>query len=50
MGGIGSGRHWRYGTKSITNEYRSIDVRRWAREGMLEPGRRFFWQWNIDGE
>ncbi|MEQ3729985.1 MAG: hypothetical protein ABNH38_21535 [Tateyamaria sp.] len=50
MGGIGSGRHWHWNTKNTTADYRSIDVRRWAREGFLTPGRSFGWQWSIDGE
>ena len=50
MGGMGSGRHWHWGAKSTTTEYRSIDVRRWARDGLLEPGRRFSSQWSIEGE
>ncbi len=50
MGGIGSGRHWQWGAKNTTADYRSIDVRRWAREGFLTPGRRFSWQWTADGE
>ncbi len=50
MGGTGSGRHWHWGTKSTTSEFRSIDVRRWAREGFLTPGRRFSWQWTQEGE
>lgn len=31
-------------------DFCSIDVRRWAREGYLAPGRRFSWQWPIDGD
>ncbi|WP_135506345.1 hypothetical protein [Roseovarius aestuariivivens] len=50
MGGIGSGRHWHWDAKSTVADYRSIDVRRWAREGLLTPGRRFSWQWSIDDE
>jgi hypothetical protein len=50
MGGTGSGRRWHYGAKYTTNDYRSIDVRRWAREGLLTPGRLFSCQWNRDGE
>lgn len=50
MGGIGSGRHWHWGSKDTTAEFRSIDVRRWAREGFLTPGRRFSWQWSIEGK
>lgn len=33
-----------------TTDYRSIDVRRWEREGLLEPGRSFSWSWTRDGE
>lgn len=50
MGGIGSGRHWHFGASSTTADYRRIDVRRWAREGLLEPGRRFGWQWSCNGK
>ncbi len=50
MGGMGSGRHYHWGVKTTTDSYRSIDVRRWVRESFLEPGRRFSWQWSIDGE
>ena len=38
MGGPGSGNRWRYGAKSTTDDYRILDVRRWAREGVLRPG------------
>lgn len=50
MGGIGSGRHWHWGAKSVTSDYRSIDVRRWAREGLLKPGHSFSWLWSQEGE
>lgn len=50
MGGRGSGRHWHWGTKATVAELRSLDVRRWARDGLLEPGRSFGWQWSRDGE
>jgi len=50
MGGPGSGNRWRYGTKSSTDEYRRLDVRRWAREGMLRPGYWGGWQWTRNGE
>jgi hypothetical protein len=50
MGGSGSGNRWRYGTKSTTDELRNIDVRRWAREGMLQPGYRGGWQWSRNGQ
>ena len=50
MGGPGSGNHWRYGAKSTTDDYRKLDVRRWAREGMLRPGYQGGWQWTRRGE
>lgn len=30
MGGMGSGGHWYWGAKDTTDDYRSIDVRRWS--------------------
>lgn len=50
MGGRGSGNRWRYGAKSTTDDYRTLDVRRWAREGMLRPGFQGGWYWMRDGE
>ena len=50
MGGSGSGNRWRSGVKSTTEDYRTLDVRRWAREGILRPGYRGSWQWRRDGE
>ena len=50
MGGRGSGRRWHYGAADCTDEYRSLDVRRWQRDGLLMPGRWFGWQWRRDGE
>ena len=50
MGGLGSGQHWHYGAKDTTCDYRSIDVRRWNREGLLVPGSAFGWQWSRNGE
>jgi hypothetical protein len=50
MGGMGSGRRWHYGARSTTGDYRSLDVRRWAREGMLRPGYWGGWQWTQNGE
>ncbi len=50
MGGPGSGNRWRHGAKSTTDDYRSLDVRRWAREGMLRPGYWGGWQWMRRGE
>lgn len=50
MGGYGSGSGWRADAKSTTAELRSIDVRRWAREGMLRPGYVGGWQWSLHGK
>jgi hypothetical protein len=50
MGGIGSGRDWYWGAKDTTGGYRSIDVRRWKREGLLIPYQSFGWQWSRDDE
>jgi hypothetical protein len=50
MGGYGSGKHYHYGSKSTTDDYRSIDVRRLHRDGLLVPGRIFSWQWQQRGE
>lgn len=50
MGGLGSGRHLRWGTRGTTEGYHAIDVRRWAREGLLEPGRTFAWAWYCNDE
>jgi hypothetical protein len=50
MGGPGSGNHWRYGAKSTTEDYRTLDVRRWARTGVLKPGYRGGWHWMRNGE
>jgi len=50
MGGPGSGNRWRYSAKSTTDDYRTLDVRRWAREGVLRPGYWGGWQWTRDGE
>lgn len=50
MGGVGSGRYWRWNEKSTTDDFRCLDVRRWAREGLLNEGRHFGWSWSIGGE
>jgi hypothetical protein len=50
MGGPGSGNHWRCGAKSTTDGYRTLDVRRLARERMLRPGYTGGWHWTRDGE
>ncbi|MFQ5643989.1 MAG: hypothetical protein ACE5FQ_09840 [Thiogranum sp.] len=50
MGGMGSGRHWYYGAKDTTSDYRAIDIRRLHKEGLLTPHRSFGWQWSRNGE
>lgn len=47
MGGYGSGR--KFGA-SCTDDYRSIDIRRWQRDGNLTPGQYLNWQWLQNGE
>jgi hypothetical protein len=48
MGGWGSGR--RIGAKGTTDDYRALDVRRWQRDNLLAPGRRFESYWTRNGE
>ena len=50
MGGIGSGNWYRWDKRDAVEDYRSLDVRRWQRDGLLEPGRWFSWQWTRDGQ
>jgi hypothetical protein len=40
----------RYALKETTSAYRQLDVRRLQRDGLLEPGRCFPWQWLRDGQ
>lgn len=49
MGGIGSGNWYRWDKRDAVEDYRRLDVRRWQRDGYLEPGRWFSWQWTRDG-
>lgn len=47
MGGYGSGRPaWRYKTE----DFRSIDVNRLRKAGLLRAGYSGGWQWTVDGE
>ena len=50
MGGIGSGNRWRYGTRSTTDDLRCLDVRLWARDGLLRPGTHGKTKWLRRGE
>ncbi len=47
MGGLGSGRRYRAGTHATTDEYRSIDIRHWHRDGMLDFPQSFRWSWRL---
>jgi len=49
MGGIGSGRRYQ-GGKDTTSDYRSLDVRRLQRDGLLAPGRSFGRNWYRNDE
>ena len=50
MGGPGSGNRWQHGGKSTTDDYRTLDVRRWARQGVLRPGYVGVCRWVREGE
>lgn len=50
MGGIGSGRRWRFNTRGTTSDYLSLDVRRLQREQLLLPGRSCGLRWKQGGE
>jgi hypothetical protein len=47
MGGPGSGNRWHHGAKRSTDDFRRIDIRRWAKAGMLTPWRVGSWQWTM---
>lgn len=49
MGGLGSGKGWQ-GGKRTTDDYRSLDVRQFQRDGLLTPARSFGWSWTRNGE
>ncbi len=50
MGGMGSGRYWHWSSKETTEQYLSLDVRKLAKTGVLEPGRVSGWAWHRDVE
>jgi hypothetical protein len=50
MDGIGSGNRWRYGARSTTDAFRRLDVRYWARQGLLRPGYCGSCRWRRRGE
>jgi hypothetical protein len=47
---MGSGSGMRTGARATTENYHSLDVRRLAREGILEPGYAGGWNWLRRGE
>lgn len=47
MGGFGSGRWYRYGTKTTVEECRNIDINKWANEDR-KLGRPWSWNWPND--
>ena len=49
MGGINSGRKDQ-GGKRTTENCRSLDVRQLQRDGLLDNGKSFGWNWNCNGE
>jgi len=49
VGGPGSGRWYRWGTKDTVEGCRCLDVNRWHREGLLRSGQWFRWVWKDDG-
>jgi hypothetical protein len=50
LGGLGSGNRYRFGKKTTTDECRSLDVRRFNREGLLKSGNLFSWRWSRAGQ
>src|SRR5438034_8070924 len=49
MGGNGSGRPRSDKAKDTTEQYLSLDVRRWQRDGVLTPGTTFHTRWTHNG-
>ena len=49
MGGMNSGRRDQ-GGKKITEDCRSLDVRKLQRDGLLDNGKSFDWNWTCNGE
>jgi len=50
MGGTGSGRHWYLDAHETTLDYKSLDIRRWQREILLQAGVSFTSSWTRNGE
>ena len=50
MGAKGICKRSFFSAKDTTDSLRSVDVRRWARDGLLRPATRFHWQWRTGEE
>ena len=50
MGGLGSGNHWRYGTRSTCEASSRIDLRFMRKAGLLKTGTRGTLSWSRGGE
>lgn len=50
MGGLGSGNWFRWDKRNYLDHHIAVDVRRWQREGLLQPGRWFSWSWSYIDE
>ncbi|WP_201097568.1 hypothetical protein [Thiocystis minor] len=49
MGGLGSG-EYQIRRKGTTTRLRQLDIRQFARQGLLNPGAFTTWSWNLDGK
>ena len=45
MGGIGSGKVWQRRLRETVDRHRSIDIRHWKRQGLLQFREAFTWRW-----
>lgn len=45
VGSMGSGRQ-PYAFRKTTEDYLSVDIRAWCRDGMVTPGNKTCWQWS----
>ncbi len=43
MGGLGSGRWYRWDSKDTVESRQSLDIREWQRRAWLHDGMRFWW-------
>lgn len=50
MGGPGSGTWLRWNKRPTLEDTLAVDVRDWARRGLLAPGTWFSWQWSRGGQ